>query len=145
MSQNPHSRSPREKQAESVPFFHATHHIAEPRVGHRCSRRHTGGPHVGSRHALASRNRNTLCQECRWITKNKFKKSNQPDRRLKKLQNGKLASIQFQSKFLFSFAFVEELDACQFAWPMTQRLKKWTLFRSSPNAKITPRIPGPFN
>ena len=39
---------------------------------------------------------NTLCQE--WITKNKFKKSNQPDRRLKKLQNCKLASIQFRQK-----------------------------------------------
>ena len=37
MSQNPHSRFLRGApgKAESVPFFHATHHIAEPRVGHR--------------------------------------------------------------------------------------------------------------
>ena len=34
----------------------------------------------------------------RWITKNKFKKPNQPDRRLKKLQNCKLAINQNQSK-----------------------------------------------
>ena len=37
-------------------------------------------------------------RKCEWITKGKFKKTNQSDRRLKKLQNCKLAINQIRQK-----------------------------------------------
>ena len=110
VSQNPHSRSLRgapEKAGRQECFRQRMPaHASTPRVGLRAALTRVWLPHVvtcgapppdvvvtrGVETCAGVMKRNTLCQE--WITKNKFKKSNQPDRRLKKLQNCKLASIQ---------------------------------------------------